>query len=98
MKNWAIVGIKSSKDVIEALLWRYTPTIFETIVDDETNESRQIEIQLESIDATEWVNIPLDLNAIFIDRTQLTEEIMLSWLFNQLGAEKVSQIENGIIT
>jgi len=98
MQNWSIIGRKSSKDVIEALLWRYTPTIFETIVDDETNESRQIEIQLESIDATEWVNIPLDLNAIFIDRTELTEEIMLSWLFNQLGAEKVSQIENGIIT
>lgn len=98
MQNWSIIGRKSNKDVIEALLWRYTPTIFETIVDDETNESRQIEIQLESIDATEWVNIPLDVNAIFIDRTELTQEIMLSWLFNQLGAEKVSQIENGIIT
>jgi hypothetical protein len=108
-QNYVDASGNSYEDVINLLKWRIigTEIISETIENDETftrSDGESIIYKAGQIISypgrfqfiDDSVDIPIDLSKGFIARSELNEDVLLNWVKNILGEQKISDLQSKI--
>lgn len=78
-------------DVIYALQWQITGDFMVQYEDSETGQTYQIP------EKSAWIydsiGIDIDLSNIYTPRNEVSEQQLIEWVKNKLGAEKIAELE-----
>lgn len=96
---WRILNVESysdKEDFIYAAEWELTGLKFEELPS-QNDPNVLITVMTKTASICDRIGFSYNPNTTFIPRNEISDELMVEWVENELGFEKIQEIKNQII-